>query len=205
MSAAHPFAFEREFGGGFPLHDARALSDELERLQRESAGAAAEVRREAEAAALARLQAERDTALLEACEALREAVDRLEERHATSERELAADAAGLALEAADLLAGAALERTPSLAIEQAIDRALEDLRRGTPLEVRVHPDLVAPLEAAMQQRQQRDRRRLHVTVVADDQLAPGDARLRWERGEARLDREARREALARELAELLTH
>lgn len=204
MSAVRPFIVEREFGA-HPQDDPPSLSAELERVQREAAEAAERARVQAEAVALARLRAERDTALLAACEALGASLARLEDEQAELERRLVGEAAELALEAADLLAGAELTRRPTQAIEDAITRALEELRRGTPLEVRVHPELVGTVEARVEERQQRDRRRLRITVLADEQLAIGDARLRWERGEAQLSRESRRAALMRELAELLAN
>lgn len=202
MNAVTPFTVEREFQRVSTAYPADLIG-EVERLREALATIGETTRIEAEAAALERLREERDSALLASCDKLRAALEFLDEHFATAERQLADDAAELALDAAERIAGQAIERDVIAGIDQAIGRALAELRRGSPIEARVHPDLVAPLEAAIDARQTRDRRQLTLTVIADPSLQPGDARLRWERGEALLSAAGRRASLATEFAELV--
>ena len=80
---------------------------------------------------------------------------------------------------------------------------LQQVARGTELQVRVHPDLVEAVEQRIAQRQAADRRKLHVGVVPDATLAPGDALIDWEQGGLLLEKAARRAAVESELAPLL--
>ncbi len=209
MSAAlQRFAFDRIFAPGSanaPVGP-EALTLEIERLRAELADARAEILIVGErsfetgrAAALVELHAERDTALLAATDALGAALERIEANIADTQALLSRDAADLALAAADHLAGRALMLDPAAAIDQAIGRALEHLRRGTPIAVRVHPDLLAAIESRLAARQTVDRRRLPITPLADDTLALGDARLEWDSGRLCLDAAARRAAITAEL------
>lgn len=202
-----PFPFDRVFAAVAPLDNAvlerEHLLAELEHLRVELARAEERGRAEGEAQALDRFRAERDTALLAATDALHAAVEELAERFERIEDEVTRDGAALAMAAAEHLAGRVLADDPRKAIDAAIGRILGDLRRGTPLEVRVAPELVPAIEAAVAERQSRDRRRLGVTVIGDASLSAGDARLSWERGSAVLDAATRREALARELERML--
>ena len=78
-------------------------------------------------------------------------------------------------------------------------RVLTQVARGQELRVRVHPDLAERMEAVIAERQSRDRRRLSLTVIADDALAVGDALIAWEQGGLTLDAAARRAAILTEL------
>lgn len=202
-----PFPFDRVFATAVPLDNAvperEHLLAEVEHLRGEVARAEERGRAEGEARALERFRAERDTALLAAADALHAAIEELSERFETVEEVVTRDGAALAVAAAEHLAGRALADAPQASIDQAIGRVLGELRRGTPLEVRVTPELVPAVEAAVAERQARDRRRLGVTVIPDATLPAGDARLSWERGSAVLDAAARRDALTRELDRLL--
>ena len=80
---------------------------------------------------------------------------------------------------------------------------LGQVARGTELQVRVHPDLLDDIEARIADRQSRDRRKLNLTVVPDETIALGDARIGWEEGGLALDASARRRAVAEELETLL--
>lgn len=203
-----PFTFDREFAAPMPAAtpglEREHLLMELDHLRRELARSEDRARAEGEAQALERFRNERETALLAATDALQASLESIEQRFEELEAEVRRDGADLALAAADHLAGRALDREPAAAIDEAIGRVLAELRRGTPLEVRVCPDLVETIEAMMTSRQSRDRRTLHVTVIGDAALPLGDARLLWERGGAAFDRAARREALVQELERTLT-
>ena len=149
--------------------------------------------------ALALLRNERDTALLATSEALTIALATLDARFAELEREAVRSAAGLALDLADHLAGQAIARDPAAPIDAMIGKALQQVRRGRPLRIMVPPELVEAVEAMVEARQQADRRRLFLTVVADDGLAPGDARIEWEDGALTLDHAARLAAMTAEI------
>ena len=209
MSAAlQRFAFDRIFApasADLPL-GSRAMSLDIEQLRVDLAAARAEIMIVSErsfaagrAAALVELHAERDTALLAATDAMGAALERIEENIADTHAALSRDAAEVALAAADHLAGRALTLDPAAAIDQAIGRALEHLRRGTPIALRVHPDLVAAIETRLTARQTADCQRLLITPFGDDTLVLGDARLEWEGGRLCLDAAARRAAIHAEL------
>ena len=210
MSAqVQPFSFSPlpPAAGGLRRTDAlvlevEALELEVRRLKSELQSEHARGRAEGEAAALASFRAERESALLAAADALHACLEDLDGRWQELEHELAGSATELALEAADLLAGHALDRSPAEPVGQAIARALHQVRRGQPIEVRVHPDLATAVEQMVSARQAADRRRLFLTVVPDPALPQGDARLSWELGALAVDGAARREALRRELDQI---
>lgn len=206
-----PFPFDRVFSAT-PMRragDAQALAGEierlegeLERLKREHEAALLAVRVEAYQEGLIQARADRESALLSAADALQASIEALDTRFGDVEEQLARESAEIALAAADYLAARALEIDPSIGIDAAIGRALAQVRRGTPIQVAVHPDLLPDMEALVAQRQANDRRRLFLTVIADPALPMGDARLRWDQGGALLDASARRDAVRQELGAL---
>ena len=196
------FSAEPVFGGPGRL----ALVDEVERLRSELVAvrmekemAAAEAFAEGRAAALVELRVERDTALLSAVDALGAGLEAMEARFAETEAGVVQEAAQVALEAADHLAGRALAIDPALAVDQAIGRALEQVRRGTPLVVRINPELLPELERHLSERQSGERRKLEVSLNGDLTLAIGDAQFDWDGGRLVLDAAARRLAIQAEL------
>jgi flagellar assembly protein FliH len=206
-----PFAFDRVFGTAAATNlDAEALRLRVEQLELELFHLRGEVeaqvvraRAEGFQAALDQVRGERQAALLAATDALHAAIEALDARFDDIATELAREGAEIALAAADHIAGEALAARPIAAIEGALDRALRQLRRGQPITIRVHPDLVAEVEALIAARQAQDRRRLALAVVADPALALGDAQLVWDDGGLGVDATARRAAVARELDQLL--
>lgn len=206
-----PFAFDRVFGmAASAALDGEALrlrveqlELELFRLREEAEAQVVRARAEGFQAALDQVRGERQAALLAATDALHAAIEGLDTRFDDVAAQVARDGAEIALAAADHIAGGALAARPLAAIEGALDRALRQVRRGQPITVRVHPDLVADVEGLVADRQAQDRRRLALVVVADPALALGDAQLVWEDGGLGLDAEARRAAVARELDQLL--
>ncbi len=211
-SEVKPFAFDRVFTAPATRKPAspEAMRLEIEhlelevvRLKRELETATNLARAEAFQLGLEQARAERDTALLAATDALQASLEALEMRFDAVEENVAREGAEIAFAAADFLAAGALAEAPALPVDQAIARALTQVRRGQPIHVRVHPDLLESVEQLVEQRQQQDRRRLGVTVVADAQLKLGDARLSWDNGGIILDAEARRAAVRAELEAFL--
>lgn len=205
-----PFAFDRVFTVAAPATvDAEALRQDIERLEHELASRTAELeaqtlraRAEGFQAALDQVRGDRQAALLAATDAIHAAIEALDARFADAEAKVARAGGEIALAAADFIAARALAHEPCAAIDAAVGRALRQVRRGQPITIRVHPDLVADMEALLADRQARDRRRLALTVIGDEALPVGDARLAWDDGGLALDAGARRELVARELDEL---
>lgn len=180
-----------------------ALEADCERLKVEHEVALSLARADAFQQGLDQAREERETALLAAVDALQASIEGLDESMDAIEGRLAREASELALSAADLLAARALELDPGGAIDEAIGRALKQVRRGHPLRLRVHPDLVEDIERLVAERQASERRRLSLTVLGDKTLALGDACLQWDQGGLRLDAEARREAVRAEVDGML--
>lgn len=205
MSAVvRPFAFAAEFRdpGRGPV-TLEALELENEELRRQLAEARQRGLAEGRSEALVQLHGERDTALLAAASALSLSLGSLAIRFDEVERKVARLGAELALDLADHLAARALERDPAAAIDEAIGRALGQVRRDCPLRVRVAPALVAAIEAMIEERERRDCGLLQVIVIADPALTSGDARVEWDDGALVLDRAARHAMMSAEIASTL--
>ncbi len=207
-----PFPFARVFSestGGRAANSepdrvlVEALEADCQRLQIEHEAALALARAEAFQLGLDQAREERETALLAAVDALQASIEGLDESLDAIEGRLAREASELAMTAADLLAARALELDPGAAIDEAIGRALKQVRRGQPIRLRVHPDFIDDIERLVSERQASERRRLSVTVLGDKDLAPGDACLQWDQGGLRLDAEARRTAVRDEVERIL--
>lgn len=207
-SQVKPFPFERVFAEpsvkrvvseGALSGRIEALEAEFERMKAAHEAAIAVASAEAFQRGLDQARAERETALLAAVDALQASLESMEQGLGEIELRLAREAGELALSAADLIAARALELDPGLAIDEAIGRALGQVRRGEPVRIRVHPDFVEDVERLVAERQANERRRLSLTVFGDATLRPGDASLQWDQGGLRLDAEARRAAVRAEL------
>lgn len=203
-----PFPFERVFSEPtvkFAANDGalagriEALEAECERIKAEHEAAMAVARAEAFQDGLEQARGERAAALLAAVDALQASMEALGEGLTEIEGQLGREAGELAIAAADLLAARALELDPGAAIEDAIGRALNQVRRGHPIRIRVHPDLVTEVERLCAERQASERRRLSLTVIGDADLTLGDACLQWDQGGLRLDAETRRAAVRAEV------
>lgn len=204
-----PFAFDRVFSGVAATDQSLRYEDLQARvlvLEDEAAHAAAQ--RDAAVAhafeeGLAEARADRETALLAAVDALQASLEAVDARIADMTTQVTADAAEIALAAADHLAARALAAEPGAAIDDAIGRVLGQVARGTELRVRVHPEFVREIERLIGERQAGDRRQLELHVVADATLAEGDACIAWDAGGLKLDAAGRRAAILAELAPLL--
>jgi len=206
------FAFDRVFtahpSGQGPataelMRELASLRAELAALKAEQGAQLALARAQGFEAGLTQARAERDAALLSAVDALQAGLETIDERFEEVSQRVTGEAAEIALAAADLIAGRALEAAPAEAIDAAIGRVLGQVARGTELEVRVNPGLVEAIEAKIAERQSKDRRRLFLTVVPDATIAMGDAMIGWEQGGLAVDAAARREAVRAELETLL--
>lgn len=208
------FAFDRIFavpGGdagakvasGDTLIELTALRAELALLKSDVDAQIALARAEGFEAGLAQARAERDVALLSAVDALHAGIEALDERFEEVSTRVTGEAAEIALAAADMIAGRAIDIAPAEAIDAAIGRALGQVARGTELEIRVNPELIETIEARVAERQSKDRRKLNLTVVGDVTIPVGDAQIGWEKGGLSLDAGARRAAVMEELETLL--
>jgi flagellar assembly protein FliH len=207
------FRFDRVFGAVDPGNDNGAAADvaaraailqaELDLLRDERDRAIVQARAEGYEAGLADARAERETATLSAVDALQAAVEALDEQIDDIAKASRADAAELALAAAELIAARALELLPAQAIDEAIDRVLKQVARGTQLVVRVNPELRPEIERLVEARINSDRRKLSIQVFSDAALPAGDALIAWDEGGLSLDAAARRAAIAAELEPLL--
>lgn len=207
-----PFTFDRVF----PLAEANvpdnpvdmalklaALSAELDVVRASSAAAVAVARSEGYEAGINEARAERDTALLSAIDALHASIEEIDASQTAAIEILRREAASVAMTAAEVMAGRALDLAPAQAIDDAIGRVLLQIARGQEVVIRVHPDMVGDVEARIADRQSRDRRKLALLVVADPAVAIGDAQMFWDTGGLELDAEARRQAVVAEVAPLL--
>lgn len=210
-----PFAFDRVFAAGAAtdqslryehlLERVSALEGEAARAKAGHDAALALASEQGFEAGLAQARAERETALLAAVDALGASLEAVDVQIADIASQVTADAAQIALAAADHLAARALSAQPGGAIDEAIGRVLGQVARGTEIQVRVHPDLVGEIERLIGVRQAGDRRQLHLHVVGDAALAEGDARVVWDGGGLTLDAAEREAAIRAELASLLPH
>jgi flagellar assembly protein FliH len=207
------FAFDRIFStpasesatipSGDMLLEISALRAEIALLQADINTQVNLARAEGFESGLAQARAERDVALLSAVDALHAGIEALDERFEDVSKRVTGEAAEIALAAADMIAGRAIETAPAETIDAAIGRALSQVARGTELEIRVHPDLIEAIETRIAERQANDRRKLNLTVIGDVTIAIGDALIGWEQGGLALDASARRKAVMEELETLL--
>jgi flagellar assembly protein FliH len=208
-----PFGFDRIFhiGGGessaFDTDppDARvdALHARIAALEAEHQEALARASADAFAAGLAQAREERDAALLMATDAIHAAIDDIDARLTETTERFMRDAAEVAFAAAEMLAGHAIDAAPTRAIDEALDRVLQQVARGTRLSVRVHPALLAPIEQRIAARQQNERRKLAIIAIGDADLAEGDAVIFWDEGGLAVDAAARRAAVIAEIGPLM--
>lgn len=213
VSVARPFGFERIFAANDPERRAqphelamqvRTTRAELARLQAAQESALAEARADGFAAGLVQARGETAAALLETSIRVAEAVDALSVQFAETEARISAAASELALAAAEVLAARAIADHPLAAVDDAIGRLLGQVGTREELHICVHPTLSSELRAMIAARDTSGQRPLAAIVEEDDGLAPGDARILWERGGLTLDAAARLASVRAELATLLS-
>ncbi|MEN3953262.1 FliH/SctL family protein [Iodidimonas sp. SYSU 1G8] len=179
------------------------LQSELERLRSDHRAELAVVRAEAFQAGLDQARRETEMATLQAVDAVQAELEQMAGAQEAVTAALTRDAAELALVAADVLAGWALDVRPAEAIEQAVSRIIGREARGRRIEIRVHPDLVAPIRERLAAEPADGAEQTRLVVLADAALSRGDARVSWDLGGLVLDAAARRDAILAELAPVL--
>lgn len=180
-----------------------ALREELEALRLANEEAVHRARQAGFTEGVAIGREEAGGALLAAVDALHGALEEMDGRLLEQIRTITQDSVEVALSAAELLAGHALALSPVRAVDEALGRVLEQVARGTPIEVHVHPSLVERMEACLKARAGRERRALALSVIPDASIAPSDGLIAWPSGGALVDATARRAALSSELAPFL--
>lgn len=154
-------------------------------------------------AGLAQARHDRDAALLAAADAIHAAIDDIDGRLASTTEKFMKDAAQVAVAAAEALAGHAIAQAPLRAVNEALDRVLSQVARGTRLTIQVNPDQYEEMAHMLAERQGRERRQLSITPLADPATAEGDAIIFWEEGGLAVDAAARHEAVLAELRPFL--
>ncbi len=178
MTGHHkPFAFDRVFApDGTVLRD----GDQVKRMLTEAEAA----EREAAAADAARRSEEAESAKA-AADALRQLAGRMQAVIARMDGEseqMRADAARLAVTAAKVIAGKALEHYAEDTIEACAKEALEDLRAEPRLAVRVAPHLADPIAERLYAAAEKSGFDGAVVVRADEEVSTGDVVLEWRAG-----------------------
>lgn len=209
-----PFGFDRVFrfatsdtGAAHNtelLKQIAALQAEIDRQAAAHEAALSRARVDGFEAGLVQARSERATALLAAADALHASLDEIDARLSETADSMVRDAAEVAIAAADVLAGHAVAKAPGRAIDEALGRVLEQIGRGTRLNVRVNPALAEEVERLVAARAGQERRTLSIAVITDDALAPGDAVIFWDEGGLAIDGAARRAAVMAELGALVT-
>ena len=208
-----PFAFDRIFAmpaAADPTLRAEdlqlqivSLEAELERMRADHLAALALTRADGFDAGLNQARSELQAALLSAVDAFQSTLELTDARIEEINTRATQDAAGVALAAAEMLAARAIAHDPGLAIDEAIGRVLKQVARGQDVWVRVHPTLVEELERLVGERQSRDRRRLNLHVVPDENILSGDAQIEWDQGGLTLEAAERATIVRAELESLL--
>lgn len=208
-----PFGFNRSFElansqVGAELSDdllaeVATMRATLAQLRSRHAEALLEARLEGFEAGRVRASAESASALLAATDALHATLDDIDAHLSDQTRAIHRDAVDVALLAAEMLAGHAVDFAPARAVDEALGRALEQVTRGTALVIRVHPDLADAMAERLTTRIAQERRKLDLNLVPDESIVPGDGQISWNEGGLIVDAAKRREALMTELAPLM--
>ncbi|EJU09737.1 FliH/SctL family protein [Novosphingobium sp. 11B] len=179
------------------------LESRIERMQAEHRAELARARADGFEAGAAQARSERGEALLAATDALHAALDGIEGQVEAVARRMIGEAGAVALHAAEMLAGHAIETSPARAVDEALARALEQVAQGTALVVRVNPEMRDEVDVLVEAREAKCGRPLAITVIDDEAVPQGDARIEWTSGGLNVDAEARRAAVMAELAGVL--
>lgn len=210
-----PFQFDRVFskkpvlGDGGMASGTRSsageddLRREIERLHAHYKAELDKARMDGFQTGLAQARAERDSAVLSAVDAVQLGLETMREQLGDVVREMKREVAGLALDAAEAIAGHAIQNCPLDLIVSTLHDVVDQVVAGTAIEVIVHPEMQGPLQAALQSHVRLRRREPDLAVVADDTVEPGDARLVWRQGGVELSRAERADMVRTEIEAVL--
>lgn len=210
-----PFQFDRVFskapvlGDGGMANGARSsegeedLRREIERLHAHYKAELDKARMDGFQTGLAQARAERDSAVLSAVDAVHLNLEQMREQLGDVVREMKREVAGLALDAAEAIAGHAIRNCPLDLIVSTLHDVVDQVVAGTAIEVIVHPDMQGPLQAALQSHMRLLRREPDLAIVVDDTVEPGDARLVWKQGGVELSRAERANMVRTEIDAVL--
>lgn len=161
--------------------------------------ALAQARAEGHAAGRAEAMDQIERAAAEAARALANQTQFLVSRLAAECEALRAEAVALALAAARVAAGRALDAAPEGLVLEVVGQAARSLRTAPRLVCRVAPDLAVLLAPRIEQEAEAGGFPGKIIVLADPAARPGDVRLEWDDGMIARDRNevlARIEAVA---------
>lgn len=208
-----PYQFDRIFQTAKPAQEplaAQDLSDEILRLGAEIASlkadrddVAARARAEGFEAGLATARAERDAALLAATDMLQTSIEGIQKQMDVICAAVKRDATDVAIVAADVMAGFAVDREPVRALGEALDRALDQVGGDRRLVIRVHPDFAQNIRNLVTAREQAEHQALQIAVIPSPEMLLNDGAIEWAEGGLIVDATARRDMVMQELASLL--
>ena len=186
------FAFDRQF-------ESSGSEDPVAPLVRRKLGPeeVEAARQEAFAAGQASAEAEAQRRIADAAEALAATARDLGGILAQERAEIVTDAANLGVMAAKRLAAGVLSRWPEAEIEAFLTQCLAHMRDEPRLVLSAHPELEDALKPAFEMAGGR------LSFASDGSLPPGDARIEWTTGSARLERAAAEIAIDAELETFL--
>lgn len=178
MSVAHKFTFDLDLAGTPP--PSKVLpEDEFERL---IADARARGYEEGLAAARSTIEAEANTALVTAAEALAaRAAQMLETIEAYEKRHLA-QSVDLAASVGRTLAAHLIARQPQAELAALIAECLASLENPPHLVIRCHPDLCDAMKTVAEERMKITGFSGRLVVLGDPEIGLGDGRIEWADG-----------------------
>lgn len=212
-----PFRFDRVFNpapvlgdGGLsrsamrPSENADELHREIERLHAHYKAELEKARMDGFQTGLAQARNEREAAVLTAVDAMHLNLDQLREQFGMVVREVKSEVAALAIDAAEAIAGKTIRDCPLDLIERTLIDVVDQVAVGDTIEITVHPDLLGPMQDALQSQSRLRRREPDLLVIADEAIEFGDARIVWKKGGAELDRAERSSAVRAEIEAILS-
>lgn len=180
------------------------LEARIERMREEHKAELARARSDGFDTGLAQARREREEAMLASSDALNAALEDVRREFNGVSEQIAQDAAVVAYEAARILAGHASAIEPGKAVDEALTRVLDQVSKGMTLVLKVHPDMREDMETRLSQRDPHEQDGLKISVVADERIVQGDARIDWSGGGLAVDASARHAAVLSELEGLLS-
>lgn len=178
------------------------LTEEIEALRAEHAAALAQARADGFQAGRTQAATEQTAALVSSIIALNSGLANIEQNADLRQREMVADAAVLAMDVADHLAGSALSREPLAGLQSALDTLLAEAGWSKPLSIFIHPTLASTFIQQLGDFSG-SAWRPSVEVFPDAKLAIGDARVEWPGGGLCLNRGHRRAEVLAALATVI--